>query len=138
MPLYTVSTQAPIANDKREELANLIMNVHCGITGAPETFVNVMFVQNVPLEEGVALNVVAGVRKGRTPKMNDTLSAEMIKSIAELMNLAEFQVELAMFETPAQWIMEGGEILPEPGEEALCEWLQKGHSDTKEKKIRAA
>ena len=137
MPLYTVSTQTAIANDKREALANLIMNVHCGITGAPETFVNVMFVQNVPLEEGVALNVVAGVRKGRTPKMNDTLKAEMIKSIAELMRLAEFQVQLAMFETPAQWIMEGGEILPEPGEEALCEWLQKGHTDDKQQKIRA-
>lgn len=128
MPLYVVSSQRSIPVAKREELANLIMNVHCGLTGAPQTFVNVTFSENVPLKEGGLLNVIGNVRKGRTGELKDQLIKEQLKQIAKLMGLSEFQVELSMFEVPAYWVMEGGEVLPEPGEEALCEWLQKDHS----------
>lgn len=128
MPLYMVSTQSSIPVSKREELANLIMKVHCGITGAPETFVNVLYMQNVPLSDGISLNIIGNVRKGRTGEMNNTLKEEQIKCISELMKVPEYQMELSLFEVPASWIMEGGEVLPEPGEEDQCEWLQKGHS----------
>ena len=128
MPLYMVSTQNSVPVEKRVELANLIMNVHCSITGAPETFVNVLFTKNVPLADGIVLNVIGNVRKGRTGEMNDTLRDEQRRQIASLMNVPEFQMELSLFEVPASWVMEGGEVLPEPGEEALCEWLQKGHT----------
>lgn len=143
MPLYQISTASSISVEKREELANLIMNIHCGITGAPETFVNVFFWENVPLKDGIVLNVLAGVRKGRGPKMNALLKSEMLKGVSELMNVPEFQTELVMSEMPAQWIMEGGEILPEPGEEAMCEWLQKQQeeeaaAEAAKKKARAA
>lgn len=128
MPLYMISTQAPIPVPKRAELANLIMNVHCGITGAPETFVNVLFMDNVPLSEGISLNIIGNVRKGRTGEMNNTLRQEQIKHISDLMKVPEYQMQLSLFEVPASWIMEGGEVLPEPGEEAQCEWLQASHS----------
>jgi len=123
-----VSTQSSVPVEKRVELANLIMNVHCGMTGAPETFVNVMFMENVPLNDGISLNVIANVRKGRTGEMNETLRQEQIRKISELIKVPEFQMELSLFEVPANWIMEGGEVLPEPGEEDSCEWLKKGHT----------
>ena len=128
MPLYTVSTRNSLPDTTRHALSNLIMNVHCGITGAPETFVNVLFMETIPLTDGVVMNVLGSVRKGRTQELRNTLEQEMIRRIAELMKIPEFQLELNMFEVPAQWVMEGGEVLPEPGEEALCEWLQKEHS----------
>lgn len=128
MPLYMVSTQNAIPPAQKEELANLIMNVHCGITGAPETFVNVLYTENVPLADGVTLNIIGNVRKGRTGDMNETLQQEQKRRISELMNVPEFQMEVSLFEVPASWVMEGGEVLPEPGEEHLCEWLQEGHS----------
>lgn len=128
MPLYMVSTQTPIPVAKRQELANLIMNVHCGITGAPETFVNVLFTENVPLSDGKTLNIIGNVRKGRTGSMNNTLRKEQAMRISELMKVPEHQMEISLFEVPASWIMEGGEVLPEPGEEDQCEWLQAGHS----------
>lgn len=127
MPLYTISTRNSIAVATREKIANTIMNVHCGITGAPETFVNVLFTENVPLTEGVFFNILGSVRKGRTPEMNGILQQEMLTALSELLKLPELQMEISLFEVPAQWVMEGGEILPEPGEEAMCEWLQKGH-----------
>ena len=128
MPLYVVSSQSSIPVPKRAELANLIMNVHCGITGAPETFVNVTFMENTPLNDGIVLNVIGNVRKGRTSEMSDLLKQEQIKNIAQVMNVPEFQMELSLFEVPANWVMEGGEVLPEPGEEAMCDWLQQQHS----------
>ncbi|SDI15949.1 hypothetical protein SAMN05216603_12335 [Pseudomonas benzenivorans] len=130
MPLYAVSTRTAISAENRSKLAKLIMDVHCGITGAPETFVNVMFMKNIPLRDGISLHIVGGVRKGRTSTMNEILQKDLKQCIAELMIVPEFTIDLSLFETPAQWIMEGGEILPEPGEEALCEWLQNGHQET--------
>ncbi|WP_422449624.1 hypothetical protein [Endozoicomonas sp. ALB091] len=127
MPLYTVTTPKSLPNSRRVELANLIMNVHCGLTGAPETFVNVMFWENATLNDGVAMHVYGGIRKGRTAEMRETLQKEMSRRICQLMILTDKELETDMFEMPAQWIMEGGEILPEPGEEHLCEWLQNGH-----------
>ncbi|CAM3850800.1 hypothetical protein [Parendozoicomonas haliclonae] len=129
MPLYTVTTRKSLPDQKREELANLIMNVHCGLTGAPETFVNVMYWENAPLNSGIAINVLGTVRKGRTPDMNQTLQNEMAAKISDLLLLSAGEIEMSLFEMPAQWIMEGGEVLPEPGEEAFCEWLQKGHAE---------
>ena len=129
MPLYTITTPKSLPNTKRVDLANLIMNVHCGLTGAPETFVNVMYWENAKLNDGVAMHVYGGVRKGRTAELRETLEAEMARRICEMMMLTAEELEIDMFEMPAQWIMEGGEILPEPGEEALCEWLQNGHGN---------
>lgn len=127
MPLYTVSTTNSVPRTQRQAISQLIMKVHCELTGAPETFVNVVFSSNVPLKDGVVLHVLGAVRKGRTPLMKDTLQQEMIERICEFMRVPEFQMQFKMHEVPAQWVMEGGEVLPEPGEEALCEWLQQEH-----------
>lgn len=127
MPLYTVSTSNPVPSEQRQAVSRLIMDVHCALTGAPKTFVNVIFSSNVQLKKGVILHVLGAVRKGRTPLMKDTLKQEMVKRICEYLLVSKFQMEFTMHEVPAQWVMEGGEILPEPGEEALCEWLQHSH-----------
>lgn len=124
MPLYTISSNAPIPDSKKAELARLIMNVHCGLTGAPETFVNVIFSQGVPLPENANYHILAGVRKGRTGDMNAQLRSEIASQCAELLETPVTKLKLDMAEMPAAWIMEGGNILPEPGEEDQCEWLQ--------------
>lgn len=128
MPLYTISTENSIAVETRGQLANLIMDVHCAITGAPQTFVNVVFSENVPIKPEAKLSILGAVRKGRTAELSMTLQQELIRQIAKHLDVADSEVDLSLFEVPAQWVMEGGEVLPEPGEEALCEWLQKGHA----------
>ena len=127
MPLYTVSTMDAIDAEKRQEVSNVIMDTHCGITGAPETFVNVVFWQNVPLRPQYKANLVCAVRKGRTGEMNNTLQNEIRSNVSKALGFKTMELELVLHEVPAQWVMEGGEVLPEPGEEAFCEWLQKGH-----------
>lgn len=128
MPLYTVSTKEPVPKEQRQDIAQIIMRTHCELTGAPETFVNVVFSSNIPLNVGVKMHVLGAVRKGRTPEMKDTLQQEITKKLCEFLGIATIDLQFTMHEVPAQWVMEGGEVLPEPGEEDQCEWLQKGHS----------
>lgn len=128
MPLYTISTANSFDVPTRQQLAQKIVDVHCSITGAPETFVNVVFSHNVDIKANAKLSILGAVRKGRTEQLSNTLQQEMQRSLAELLSIQAQQVDLSLFEVPAQWVMEGGEILPEPGEEALCQWLQQGHA----------
>lgn len=125
MPLYSISTKQALSFPMREALANVILRSHCTITNAPEAFVNVIFHQNVPLRPKVNINVMANVRRGRTHEMNNDLCNELKRRIAELMAIQEQCIELSLFEVSASKVMEGGEILPEPGEESLCEWLKE-------------
>ena len=128
MPMYTVSSRSQIPQDKKNQLAKLITDSHCGFTGAPRTFVNVIYSQNVSLERGIAVNVLGNVRKGRTEESNKVLTEELHRDISRLLNIRPQDMELSLMEIPARWVMEGGEVLPEPGEEDACEWLQNGHS----------
>lgn len=103
------------------------MNIHCGLTHAPQTFVNVVYSQNVSLPNGIDINVLGNVRKGRTPEMNAKLTRDMHEGVAHFLNISQNRLELSLFEVNASWVMEGGNILPEPGEEGDCEWLQQQH-----------
>lgn len=127
MPLYTVSCKTMIPDTTKRLLARLIMDVHCGITDAPQTFVNVVYSENAPLRKGIAYDILAGVRKGRTSEMNNELRNTMYKEVVKLLDISPQLLNIRMVEMPASWIMEGGNILPEPGEEDKCEWLKEEH-----------
>lgn len=125
MPQYTVSTRAPLTAEQRSALAKRFMDTHCGITGAPQTFVVVHYAHGVPLNEGRSVHVFGNVRKGRTPELCMTLSRALTEQICSCLEIPVARLELKLFEVPASWVMEGGEVLPEPGEEALSEWLRR-------------
>lgn len=123
MPLYTVSTRNQLPKEAKADIAMMITDVHCGHTAAPRTFVQVLFSENAPLNKGIEVHIYASVRAGRTLKINDGIEEDMVNQMCELSGYNLKQIEFALFNVPASWIMEGGAILPEPGEEA--EWLEK-------------
>jgi phenylpyruvate tautomerase PptA (4-oxalocrotonate tautomerase family) len=125
MPLYTVSAHSPLPENIRQPLAQLIMKVHCELTGAPETFVQVVMSFGVPLEKKFSLQVFGNVRKGRTDDALQLLAQTLNREIAALLQTAAAAIDVSLFEVPASWVMEGGEVLPEPGEEAECQWLNE-------------
>ncbi|QUR66095.1 4-oxalocrotonate tautomerase [Mycobacterium spongiae] len=127
MPLYTVSTRRPLPLDVRESVAMMITDVHCEHTGAPRTFVNVYYSHNVPLRPGIELDVFGSVRGGRTLQTNDNVEDDMVDQLAKLTGIAPSRIDFSIFPVPASWIMEGGVVLPEPGEEDS--WLKEhGHA----------
>lgn len=125
MPLYTISTREPLSDDVKARAAMMITDVHCAHTGAPRTFVNVYYSHNVPLHRGIDLHIFGSVRGGRTMQTNDNVEEDMVAQMAEITGLPLRSIDFAIFPIPASWVMEGGAVLPEPGEEAS--WLDQHH-----------
>ncbi len=124
MPLYSISTPDALSYEANNALANVITTIHCQLTGAPETFVNVVYHQNVPLRRDVAVHILANVRKGRTAAVNAELRDTLVEQVARFVGVEQSAVEIDLYEMPSRWVMEGGEILPEPGQEDQCAWLK--------------
>lgn len=123
MPLYTISTRGELPVGIKAEVALMITDVHCAHTGAPRTFVQVIFSENLPLQEGMDLHVLASARAGRTQQLNDTIEQDIVQQMESITSIPMLRIGYQLFPVPASWVMEGGVILPEPGEEA--EWLEK-------------
>lgn len=123
MPLYTVSTRKPLPESAKAEIAMMITDVHCGHTQAPRTFVQVLFSENFPLHDGIDLHIFASVRAGRDLQKNDDVEKNMVEEMARLSGIPRMNIEYLIYGVPAKWIMEGGVVLPDPGEEE--EWLKQ-------------
>lgn len=125
MPVYTLACRRPLPNKTRKAVADAIADIHCGVTGAPPEFVNVLFMDNHDVAGGKMLGVIGNVRSGgnRNKELTDDLRDQLYRGIANAAGLDEAAVSCTLIGFPASWGMEGGEILPEPGEEAV--WLQR-------------
>jgi len=120
--MYTVSTREPLPPANREALATAITDTHCALTGAPPIFVNVVFSHGIPLDPAVNVHLLANVRKGRSEDTNRVLTGQMAERLWEILEVPGDRQKIVILEIPARWVMEGGEVLPEPGEEANSKW----------------
>ncbi len=125
MPLYNLACKATLDDDQRQRIAEVITRTHCELTGAPAEFVNVAFMEGLPLRKDEFLNVVGGVRSGgnRDLELTANLQETMKKNIASAANVSVSAVRVTLIGVPANWNMEGGRVLPEPGAED--EWLNR-------------
>lgn len=121
MPLYICNTaKGALDGPAKAEIANDITNIHCSVTGAPPIFVHVAFFEassQFPLGDN-QLMVRGTIRKGRSAAQKDEIASAIATSLAKHGAIAAEQVGAEIRETPASWVLEGGEIMPEPGEEA--------------------
>lgn len=129
MPLYLISSKNNLSLEQKRNIAGLVVDTHCSLTGAPETFVNVMFSERFPLRKQTDIDIFGAVRKGRTPELNRDIRRTLEDRISELCDISLDQIHSSLIEIPAGWVMEGGHIMPEPGEEKDCEWLNQDTSD---------
>ena len=125
MPLYNIACKTALDNDQRQRIADVITRTHCELTGAPAEFVNVAFMEGLPLREDESFSVVGGVRSGgnRDDELAEKLREMMHKNIASAANVPESAVKVTLVGVPGNWNMEGGRVLPEPGAED--EWLDR-------------
>ena len=137
MPLYLCSApKGVVPNHAMQSLAKELTRIHCDLTSAPPTFVHVFFMEAT--EEGASLSperapvqLFGNIRSGRTDETKKELIQQMRRSVSSTLNVKISQIEMSTNDVPASWVMEGGDVLPEPGEEAA--WL-KAH----EEKLAAA
>jgi hypothetical protein len=119
MPLYNLACRRPLDPETRRRVAIAITDTHCEKTGAPASFVNVIFVDGYPLRAGRDIEAIGGVRSdgNRTPELIEQLRVALRSAIAGAARLQPAQVTVALIGVPSSWVMEGGRVMPPPGSE---------------------
>ncbi len=128
MPLYNVASRGPLSYETRRKAAEAITDIHCGLTGAPPEFVNVIFMEGHKLKGGSTISVICNVRNGgnRNQELTENLRIRIRDGVADATGISPEHVSASLLGFPASWAMEGGEILPEPGEEEA--WLKRAQN----------
>ena len=129
MPIYTCTTTvSTLSGPVKAALAGEIATIHSEINHVPSTYVNVVFhelgADNV-YTAGAPANpvLVSGwIREGH-PKAEVTRLATAIADAVTRITGVQVEQVLVVFESsPASFAVEGGRVLPEPGEEAA--WMR--------------
>ena len=121
MPVYQCSLPASRLDDAtRQEIASEITRIHCESTGAPPDFAHVLFV-GAPEDAGPGATVLGSIRAGRPAELKARMAAAIAEAVAKTIGGEPGCVRVHLLEVTASWVMEGGALLPEPGEEA--DWL---------------
>ena len=118
MPFYHAIVRPGVLDvEDRQALANDVTTLHCDVTGAPRTFVHVLFTIDDAnrLPRGIDCSYRANIRSGRTPAQKDELTARLRMVTADRTDAALSGVAIEIEETEASFVMEGGRLLPEPG-----------------------
>ena len=126
MPLYRCAvSKGSTTENQRARIAKEIVRIHCDVTGAPPSFVHAFFSEAAAdqLPEGKAAFVLGSIRWGRTDEQKARIVSGLTDVVANVLGLDGDEVGVATVDVPSKWNMEGGELLPEPGEEA--EWLAR-------------
>ena len=122
MPLYRCNyPDGALDADQRAALAVAFTDIHCELTGAPRTFVHVQFHPRVPAANQAPYELHAGIRAGRDRELAQAIIDRCIAAVRQTTAAPADQVTMRTSSTPASWILEGGRVLPEPGEED--DWL---------------
>ncbi|MEM9301350.1 MAG: 4-oxalocrotonate tautomerase [Pseudomonadota bacterium] len=128
MPLYNLACARPLEPAQRQAVATAITEAHCSTTGAPAAFVNVVFLDHYPLPAPQVISLLGGVRTGgnRTAAIVEKLRRALHTGVAAALDVPAEAVGLGLIGVPSNWVVEGGEVMPEPGAEA--EWLARQHA----------
>lgn len=123
MPVYSLTSKEVIPVKQKQLLVDLFTDTHCNIMIAPEQFVHVLFSDGIPIANQHKLYIHANVRKGRAQDKIDLLVETLKTKCAEILRIPTEKVYVNLLEINAKWIMEGGHVMPDPGEED--EWMAK-------------
>jgi phenylpyruvate tautomerase PptA (4-oxalocrotonate tautomerase family) len=117
MPLYICGAPANVLDDlQRRRIAEAITRIHCELTGAPAMFAHVVFD-----ESKSEYSVFGTIRAGRAEELKAEMRRQMAGAVAATAGVSADKVGVVTVDVPASWVMEGGALLPEPGEEG--DWL---------------
>lgn len=125
MPYYRCTIpQDALSFEQRQEIARAFTDIHCGSTGAPRSFVSVAFFETAPdaaAEHPTPYYVDGANRAGRPESVKQQLLSDLTDAFGRIAGVAPGQIAGRITENPASWTMEGGFVLPEPGQEGP-EW----------------
>jgi phenylpyruvate tautomerase PptA (4-oxalocrotonate tautomerase family) len=133
MPVYTcISTTKTLADDTKAALAAEITKIHSSVTGAPTSFVHVVF-QELPATNvftdsspSEPLLITGVIRAGRADADKVRLAKDISSNSSRIAGIPEARILVNIADRPARFAVEGGRVLPEPGAEG--DWLTQATS----------
>jgi phenylpyruvate tautomerase PptA (4-oxalocrotonate tautomerase family) len=133
MPVYTcISTTKTLADDTKAALAAEITKIHSSVTGAPTSFVHVVF-QELPATNvftdsspSEPLLITGVIRAGRADADKVRLAKDISSNSSRIAGIPEARILVNIADRPARFAVEGGRVLPEPGAED--DWLARATS----------
>lgn len=108
----------------KQALAGEIGTIHSAINHVPSTYVNVVFHELPPESvyvDGVPASpvLVSGwIREGHPKAETTRLATEIAAAVTRVTGVPSERVLVVFQSSPASFAIEGGRVLPEPGEEA--------------------
>jgi phenylpyruvate tautomerase PptA (4-oxalocrotonate tautomerase family) len=133
MPIYTcVAVEETLSDKVKATLAAEITQTHVSVTGAPSSFVNVvfyelpatnMFVDSIPCQH---LLINGLIRAGRSDADKTRLAQDLCSGSSRVTGIPEARIVVGIQDIPAKFAVEGGRVLPEPGAEDA--WLRSSAS----------
>ena len=129
MPIYTcTTTESTLTTESKTALAGEITRLHSAINHVPSTYVNVVF-PGLPSDsvytDGVPASplLISGwVRAGHPEADTTRLATEIAAAATRVTGIPADRVLVVFQSSPAHFALEGGRVLPEPGEEQA--WLE--------------
>lgn len=126
MPLYRCAVlDGSTTERQRGEIAKEVVRIHCGVTGAPASFVHAFFTDTPASDfpKGKRAFVLGSIRWGRTDEQKAQIVSGLTESVSKILACQADEVDVVTVDVPSKWNMEGGTLLPEPGEEEA--WLAR-------------
>lgn len=116
MPFYRTNIRPGLLDvDRRATFSQDVVDVHCGVTGAPPSFVHVMYTETDAMPDGIDGQVFGTIRSGRNGDQKREIAARLSALLAERAEVSVDAVTVATADIEASYTMEGGVLLPEPG-----------------------
>lgn len=128
MPVYTCTTAAgTLSTDVKAQLAAEVTRIHSEVNHVPSTYVNVV-IHELPADNiytdgrpAQPLLINGWVRTGHPDDESSRLVAKIADAATRVTGLPADRVLVVIQNSPAHFAIEGGRVLPEPGEEQA--WL---------------
>lgn len=133
MPIYTCTTvDSALTAEVKATLAGEISRIHSEINHVPSTYVNVVF-PSLPVDavytDGVPASplLISGwVRSGHPEADTTRLATEIAAVATRVTGIPPDRILVVFQSSPAHFAVEGGRVLPEPGEELA--WIEAGET----------
>jgi phenylpyruvate tautomerase PptA (4-oxalocrotonate tautomerase family) len=124
MPIYKCYSRNGLLTDSnRQQIAKEVTTIHCEATGAPPSFVNVMFLEIPAGASFVAgqpstRSVIEGnIRAGRDLETRQGMLRALSEMWTRLTGQSEADLIIGLAEIPSENVMEAGLIFPQPRHE---------------------
>ncbi|OBI96666.1 tautomerase family protein [Mycobacterium asiaticum] len=131
MPIYTCTTVASTLDAQtKAELAAEITRIHSRVNHVPSTYINVVFHElaldavYTDAQQSQPLLISGWVRTGHPDDETSQLLSEVAEAATRVTGIPSARILVIIQNSPAHFAMEGGRVLPNPGEEQA--WLA-GH-----------